>query len=247
MRNITRLVATLALGALVSACAATDQGPLAAGHPSMATARAALGTGAADIALSICQQIAEAGHPSVDTLTCRGEALAMLGKPAEAAQAYASALALDPHSTEARLGLGRLTLATDPAAAERLFLPLLAANPRDAIALNDIGIAQDLQGRPEEAQAAYGRAIAADPDMRAAAINLAISMALSGHADQALARLPPHAGERGATIRERHDVAAIMAMAGQDGDATALIGRDLKGADLQDALAGFRALPLPAR
>ena len=48
------------------------------------------------------------------------------------------------------------------------------------MALNDLGIARDLQGRHTDAQTAYRSALGVDPDMRAAQVNLALSLAMSG-------------------------------------------------------------------
>lgn len=86
---------------------------LSTGQPSLNTARAALQSGAADVALNICLRIG-AAQRSADALTCQGDALAALGKPNEADVAYAGALVLDPRSVSALLGLGRLRLASDP-------------------------------------------------------------------------------------------------------------------------------------
>jgi Flp pilus assembly protein TadD len=108
--------------------------------------------------------------------------------------------------------------------------------------LNDIGIALDLQGRHAEAQAAYGRAIGIDPAMRAAQVNLALSTALNGQPDAAARMLLPVAGGPDATTRERHDLAAVLAMSGHANEARELLRPDLQGADLDAALAGYRAL-----
>ena len=75
-----------------------------------------------------------------------------------------------------------------PGRAEELLLLALAQNPREAAVLNNLGIARDLQGRHAEAQKSYGEAIAANPSMRAAQVNLALSMALSGQPDAAAFR-----------------------------------------------------------
>ena len=101
------------------------------------------------------------------------------------------------------LGLGRLRLATDPKQAEALFLAALAQNPRNAVALNDLGIAQDLDGRHSEAQTSYAAATGADPDMRAAKVNLALSMALQGRTADAARLLGPVAASPGATAPRR--------------------------------------------
>lgn len=241
MRKLSNILGPLAICLGVSACAGLTGG--ANGRlPSLQTARVALKSGAADMALSICRQLSASQPRSLEPLVCMGDAATLSGDAEEARTSYAAALSLDPQAPAALLGMGRLTLPGDPRQAEQIFGRLLALDPRDAIALNDIGIAQDLQGRPDEAQASYARAIAADPSMRAASINLALSLAIQGQPGPALTRLPQHAGGSGASVRERHDVAALLAMAGRDAEAAELLGADLSQSEISEALSGFRAL-----
>lgn len=230
----------LAVALALAACSQTTTA-LGTGQPGLATAHAALGTGALDLALAICARLATASR-SAEALACQGDALTQLHRLNEADTAYTDALVLDPKSVSALLGLARLRLASDAKRAEELLLLALAQRPREAAALNDLGIARDLQGRHTDAQKAYGEAIAANPDMRAAQVNLALSMALSGHPDEAARRLLPLAGGPDATVRERHDLAAVLAMAGRTAEAAHLLSPDLQGAELDAAIAGYRAL-----
>src|SRR5271169_5263780 len=85
----------------------------------------------------------------------------------------------------AQLVLGRILLRTDPARAEHVFLAALAGSPRNADMLNNLGVARDLQGHHAEAQAAYRKALSVEPSLRAARINLALSLALSGKGSDA--------------------------------------------------------------
>ena len=232
------------LAVTLTACSQSGQ-TLRSGVPSLNSARAAQASGAPDVALNICQQIAAGGHRNAAVLACEGDALAALRQTNEADTAYTTALVLEPDSQDALLGQGRLRLATDPKRAEELFLRVLAQAPRNAIALNDLGIAQDLQGRHGDAQQSYGAAIAANPDMRAAQVNLALSTALDGRPAQAVQLLTPLATSPDATTRERHDLAAALAMAGRRDEAARLLSPDLQGADLDAALAGYRALLQP--
>ncbi|HEX5136302.1 MAG TPA: tetratricopeptide repeat protein [Planctomycetota bacterium] len=84
--------------------------------------------------------------------------------PSEAREAYARALAIDPHHVEANVNLGRLLHeAGDAAGAEARYRVALAACPEDATAAFNLGVALEDQGRLEEALDAYRRALAADP------------------------------------------------------------------------------------
>jgi Flp pilus assembly protein TadD len=119
----------------------------------------------------------------------------------------------DPDPT-AQLALGRILLQTDPVRAEQVLLTALASTPRNADMLNDLGVARDLQGHHAEAQAAYREALSAAPTLRAARINLALSLALSGENANALTIVQPIAATPSSAGAEQADVAAINSLAG---------------------------------
>lgn len=233
-------IALLALA--LAACSAQTDSALT-GRPSLATARVALSTGSPAIALTVCTGLLEKHPDDTELLNCKGDALTSLGRNAEAVATYLAALKIDPRNGDSKLGLGRLRLATDPAAAEALFLEALTSNPRNAAALNDLGIARDLQGRHADAQTAYGEAIAAAPEQRAAQVNLALSLALSGRPAEAVRILRPIAERPTATARERHDLAAALAMDNKTEESARLLRQDLPGTEVDDAVNGFRSLP----
>lgn len=232
----------LAALALLAACSARLD-PSLDGQPSLSTARVALAGGSAPIALNICTALARDRPRDADLLTCQGDALTALGRSAEAVTAFNAALASSPDNPGARIGLGRLRLASDPAAAEALFLAALARKPRDPTALNNLGIARDLQGHHADAQAAYGEAIAAAPDLRAAQVNLALSLAMSGRAAEAVRIIRPIGERPNATARERHDLAAVLAMDNKPEEAARLLRTDLPPTQTESAIDAFRALP----
>ena len=236
-----KAISALLLLAALAACSSTTD-TLSAGQPSLATARVALAGGSAEIALNICSGQLARKPRDLDLLVCQGDALSALGRSAEAVAAYTTALAIEP-SSDAKLGLGRLRLATDPAGAEALFLEVLSRNPRNAAALNNVGIARDLQGRHADAQTAYGEAIAAAPDQRAAQVNLALSLAMSGRAAEAVRIMRPIGERAEATPRERHDLAAVLAMDGKPDEAARLLRPDMDGTQVDTAVNGFRSLP----
>ena len=234
-------LAVVACLSLLTACT-TSTPQLGTGTPSVNAARAALQGGAPEVALNICRRISATGRAGAAVLTCEGDALAALNRADQADTAYTVALLQDPDSAQALMGLGRLRLTSDPQRAEALFSHVTANDPRNAAALNDLGVARDMQGRHADAQTAYGLAIAADPDMRAAQVNLALSLALAGRPAEGVHMLAPIANKPDATTRERHDLAAVLAMQGHTDEAVRLLSPELQGADLDAALAGYRAL-----
>ena len=241
-QNNIVLSAALLLALTLGACSSQVNNMLT-GSPSLATARVALSSGAPDVALNICVGLLAKRSTDAGLLACRGDALTAMGRYAEALDAYQAALASNSGSAEAQIGLGRLRLATDPAAAEILFLSALTNDPRNAAALNNLGIARDLQGRHKDAQLAYAEAIAAAPDLRAPQVNLALSLAMSGRAGEALRILRPIGERSDATTRERHDLAAVLAINGKQEEAARLLRPELNGAQVDEAMTGFQALP----
>ena len=241
--SLTRTRAVpLLLAAALSACSSTGDSALS-GTPSLATARVAMAGGNTDVGLNICTSLLLKRPGDAALLACRADALAAQGRAAEAVSGYTAARAADPANAEAIIGLGRLRLATDPRAAEALFLEALTRDPRNAAALNNLGVSRDLQGRHADAQVAYGEAIAAAPDMRGPQVNLALSLALSGRSGDAVRILRPIGERADATARERHDLAAVLTMDGKPDEASRLLRTDLDGTQVDNAVSGYRALP----
>jgi Flp pilus assembly protein TadD len=138
----------------------------------------------------------------------------MLGACAAATPPDMSVRSEPEADSTAQLALGRILLQTDPARAEHVFLAALHGTPGNADILNDLGVARDLQGHHAEAQAAYREALSADPALRSARINLALSLALSGKSNDALTTAQPIAASPAPTSAERADVSAISALSG---------------------------------
>lgn len=242
--SAARLIGTMLAACIISGCTKTGPIPLGDGSPSFKTAQAALASGVPDLALQVCDRLLRASPRSPDVLVCKGNALSGLGRNVEATTSFSSALNVMPNFPDALIGLGRLRLTTDPVLAEQMFMNALKQQPRNPIALNDLGIARDLQGRHTDAQTAYAEAVAAAPDSRAPQVNLALSLALSGRASEASRMLQPFADQPNASARERHDYAAALAMSGHSDQATQYLRPELSGVQLDSALTGFRAMPL---
>ena len=240
-RNRRPTQAVLLLVALLGACSSTDA--TLSGAPSLETARVALASGSSELALNICNGLLTRRGRDAALLVCRGDALTSLGRNSEATSAYQEALAADSKSSPAKLGLGRLYLASDPARAEALFMDALTREPRNAAVLNNLGIARDLQGRHADAQVAYGEAIASAPDLRAPQVNLALSLAMSGRSPEAVRIMRPIGERQDATPRERHDLAAVLAIDGKRDEAARLLRPDLEGQQTDEAISGFQLLP----
>lgn len=184
------------------------------GHLTVQVADAALAAGAPDVALRVADLILHDAPRDVPALVARGDALYAMGHLDLARGAYRSAVAVDPGSVGALVGLGRTLVRSNPKAAEAAFLDAATRQPDNVTALSNLGIARDLQGRHEDAQAAYRQALAVAPDSTDVTANLGLSLALSGKSAEAVALLRPLAGGADVTGLRRKDLAAALALAG---------------------------------
>jgi Flp pilus assembly protein TadD len=147
----------------------------------------------------------------------RGDALYALGRAAEAQTAYRDALKLEPSSATAQIGLGRTLVQSDPRAAEGGFLSALAIEPDNVLALNNLGVVRDLQGRHADAQESYSHALSVSPASADVQINLAMSLALSGHSTEASRLLRSMASDQSVARDWRKELTAALTLAG-DGE-----------------------------
>jgi Flp pilus assembly protein TadD len=231
---------------LLAACGTRGSPLLRSGEPSIDVAQAALKSGSPDIALQITNTILEKDPGNETALVTQGDALTTLGRLDEAAASFTRILQRNPASVDARIGLGRIRLGSDPAAAEVLFLEALQHEPRNAVALNDLGIARDLQRRHADAQTAYARALAANPGMSAAQVNMALSLAMSGRSRDAIQLLRPLASDPGAPRKLRHNLAAVLVMGGDKAEAERILSKDMPPEEVRQAVEAYAAAASPA-
>jgi Flp pilus assembly protein TadD len=178
-------------------------------------ADAAMAAGDPQMALRVAEIVLRRHPDNVAAMVKRADALYALGAPDDARAAYRQAVAADPADAGAEIGLGRTLIRSDPHSAEIAFLAALARQPDNVLALNDLGIARDMQGHHAPAQIAYRQALAVAPDSADVRTNLGLSLALSGNETQAVGMLRPIATAPEATSLQRADLA--MAVAGTGG------------------------------
>ncbi len=210
------------------------------GAASIRVAEAALAGGTPQVALQVAQHILERAPDNVPALVARGDALTQLGQHDAAVASFERALQADRTSIRGQIGLGRIRLTTDPAEAATLFRAVLLAEPTNAVALTDLGIALDLLGQHAEAHPFYRRALVANPNNLAAQANLALSLAMAGDTVGALQLAEPLGNDRTAPVKLRHNYAAILTMAGREAEAKQLLRQDLAHAQVEEAMAGYR-------
>ena len=209
-------------------------------HSGVVVAEEALRNGSPVLALQIAQNILAKSPDDVPALLIRGDASMQLGKSYDAEAAFLLALRLQPGSARGQMGLGRLRLATDATEAAALFQDAVRQEPRNLIALNNLGIARDLLGQHRQAQESYRGVRAIDPGNAPAQVNLALSLAMSGQAAEALALIAPLANEPASSVKVRHDYAAVLALAGREDEAETILGRDLPPREIRTFINALR-------
>jgi Flp pilus assembly protein TadD len=180
-------------------------------------AKAALDSGAPELALRVADLELAKKPNDASALVARGDALYALGRRDQAQMAYRAAIKIDPEASAAQVGLGRTLAQSDPRAAETAFLAALSREPDDVIALNNLGVVRDLQGRHADAQAAYSHAISVAPTSADVQINLGMSLALSGRTTEASRLLRGMASDPGVTQVWRKELVKALTLAG-DGE-----------------------------
>jgi Flp pilus assembly protein TadD len=212
------------------------------GTDTLNVADAAIAGGNPSMALSVSQSVLATDPNNVDALVHEGEAYYALSRCPASEAAYQLALKANPRSSAAQTGLGRCLLKTDPASAEAAFLAATQDDPGNAAAFSDLGIARDLQGNYAGAASAYQQSLLANPGSTATAVNLGLSLALSGQGNEALQYLGPLAVGPDATPKIREDYAAALIASGRDADARQVLAVDLPPDQVDSAMTGFQSV-----
>jgi Flp pilus assembly protein TadD len=202
-----------------------------------------MSAGAPDAALRAADEALVRRPRNAEAMVLRADALVALERPDEAQQAYMAAIAEDPRTVAPRIALGRMLVRRNPAAAEAVFADVLARQPNNAIALNNIGIARDLQGRHREAQPSYRAARTADPRMTGASVNLGLSLVLSGDMAEAVRELTPLAAAPDASPTVVENLGVALAANGEAVEASRVLARVMAPAEIAEVLAQYRGQP----
>jgi len=245
-------ILTLMLIAALAGCASQGADQTAAnsdvsGSP-LKIADVALAQGAPTVALRAMEGVLASDPRNTAALLRQAKAQEALGNTAAAETSYRRALAINSNLDEARLGLAKVWLHTDPVQAEKVLLEVLDRDPHNTAALNNLGVARDLQGKHAEAQEAYRRALAVQPTLASARENLGLSLALSGKPQEGAQMLDQIAKEDGPSDRKARDNWAVaLTLSGHTIEAGQVLQEELSKPDVSKALEGYQALqPTPA-
>jgi len=245
-RRSLRVGATVLVALALAGCNASSTREASSGSQNLRIADAAISSGSPAVGLQILDGILATNPGNTDALLRQGKAHLMLGNATGAETSYRRALAIDSHLTEARAGLGKVIMASNPAEAEKMFTDVLAVEPKNTAVMNNLGVARDLQGHHAEAQEAYHQALLIAPDLASARQNLGLSLAVSGKADEGVSVLGPLAGNNRNDRRVRDNYAVALTLTGHTSEAGQVLREEMNPSDVNSALNGYRALYAPA-
>jgi Flp pilus assembly protein TadD len=170
-----------------------------------------------------------------------GDAYLRAKKISQAVEAYRAALAKDPDSAEAQLGLGTALL--QQGALERGLTTLAKAAPlvNTGAAYNRLGVAQTMAGQFPEAQATFEKGLDVDPDDADIATNLALAAALAGDSEKAATLTDAIVQHHGVKPAHRRNLIIVLGLIGKSSqDARTVAPADLSQREF-DALFGRAA------
>jgi Flp pilus assembly protein TadD len=214
MRGVLQGFALAASAAVLAGCGLFQSSQPRQAQVTLSVADAAMAAGAPAMALRVAEIVLQRQPNDVAALMAKADALYAMGATDDASIAYRQAVARDPSNSGAQIGLGRTLIRSDPHAAEAAFLAALTRQPDNERALNNLGIARDMQGLHEDAQKAYRQALTISPDSTDVQTNLGLSLALSGDRAAAVRTLQPIAAMPEALPIQRADLAMAMAQPG---------------------------------
>ena len=231
------IMSLAALG--LSGCGTSNVASMPGNVPGVRIADAALESGNPAIALRVTDGLLAINPNDTQALLREGKADAMLGQNGAAEKSFRHLLTIDPGNRVAQLGLAKAVLASDPAEAEKLYVAYLAHDPRNTDALNNLGVARDMQAHHAQAQIAYRKALDIAPDLDFARENLGLSLAMSGQAGEGAAMIGQVANDGTTDRRTRDNFALALDLAGHSAEADKVLREELSPTDAQAALTGY--------
>ncbi|MDW8399238.1 MAG: tetratricopeptide repeat protein [Acetobacteraceae bacterium] len=202
-------------------------------------------SGRPDLALNLLASAAEAAPNDPLVQERYANALSRAGRYPEAEVVPQAALRIAPTNPEVHVAMGRLRVREDRLQeALSHFERAAALSPRLVAALDGQGVVLDHLGRHEEAHRAYRAALDIAGDDPVVANNLALSLLLTGRAEEAVALLQPLANRPDVTPRIENNLAIALAAAGRANEGAAVSPEGMTAANLE---ALSRALASPPR
>ena len=193
-------------------------------------ARATRDSGSPAAALGLYRRVA-AKETSPAFKVEYGDILLRNGMTDDAIGAFLQVDETSPAAVGAWLGLGRCyDRLSEPRKALAYAQRAIDRSPGDEHVQVAYGVALDADGRHEEAQLSYRRALAASPRSVAARNDLALSLAVTGRFGEAIELLMPMVESANASPQVRQNLALVYGLQGDREKSIALASGDLGGA-----------------
>ena len=210
------------------------------GGAALRLARAARAVKDFPAAINLYKSVIAANPDDTDTVVEMGLTELEAGQVDDAIATFQAVPATSKSQFAAQLALERVYLMqSQPARALDYANKAVALDARSPAALVGRGVALDLLARHPQAQASYRSALAIVPDDVPARSNLALSLAMSGEFDEAIAIMVPIARAPSATPRLRQNLALIYGLKGDLTAARALSRVDLDAKTTDENLKFF--------
>jgi len=210
------------------------------GGAALRLARAARAVKDFPAAINLYKSVIAADPADTDTVVEMGLTELEAGQVDDAIATFQAVPATSKSQFAAQLALERVYLMqSQPVRALDYANKAVALDARSPAALVGRGVALDLLARHPQAQASYRSALAIMPDDVPARSNLALSLAMSGEFDEAIAIMVPLARAPSATPRLRQNLALIYGLKGDMTAARALSRVDLDAKTTDENLKFF--------
>jgi Flp pilus assembly protein TadD len=166
--------------------------------------------------------------------------LMKLGQFDEAQKVYEKLIAND-QDMKARKGLAICYVIKGEAPpAITLYQEILKEHPNDADVHSCLGMAYDLKGDHLNAQMEHLKALELEPKSTMYQNNWGLSLAFSGHPQDALKFLEPLGNSPAATAKQRQNLAIVYTLVDQEDKARALLSKDLSPPQIERNLGVLR-------
>ncbi len=172
--------------------------------------------------------------PNDTQIQLRGaEGLARNGSMEDASAILARRLKATPHDADLQGTLGAIQIMSgEPARAVLTLTEVLAINPHDTKAMVNKAVAFDILHKHDQAQDLYRKALRDTPDDVTINNDLALSLLLSGHRDEARLTMLPFHDSPNLSERIKTNVGILDAASGHPVEAGQILGSRIGASDL---------------
>lgn len=187
-------------------------------------------------ALPLYERAANSGSGQALPHIKLGDAYMRLGRPADAAPAYRTALSYETENGFALLGLGSAFIQLGQLTEGRDKLAEAADRLKTATAYDRLGVANIFLGNPDEALASFEQAHALDGNDLDVISNLALAAVLLKQNEKAVSLMYRISGSAKAQNHHWHNLVLVLGIADKAEEAKKLVAQNLNSAEVETTL-----------